>query len=621
MHRLESPEDPLTRPRRVAAWHRPPLLILSMAFSVSLAAAGFGEVAGADPHEAGPADVSLLPGRGVIPSEYLPPLDPDDPSAGPAFPIQPVPGRRAVLYFPLPSSDRLLPPRAVAAATVVVERFAFAGNTVIPDEELAATLASFVGRPLDTSDLDQVRFLVTQGYLEAGYVSSGAMIRDPSVHDGTLTVQVTEGRLTEAFIKGTSRLRTSYLSDRVLRGNEGPLNFGDLQQRLQVLQTNPNIQRINAELKPAPVWGEALIHLEVEETDPWSYGVDVHNQRPPASGSEQIDLWARSTNLSGVSDTLYLRYGLLSGGFEDTSFSGTDNLYANYQRPIFADDTSLDIRLEKQDYLIIDEIFAPLDMEGETWRVAGGLRRPFLRSFDNADGRSTQNEVWLSLMLELSHSETSVLGDPFTISPGAVNGELDLTVLRFGQEWTRRTERSVLALRSTLSAGLEIFGATERNIEPDSEFFSWRMNGQYLRRLSGRGDTLLINGGLQLSDGPLPSPEQATLGGRYTVRGYRENLLVRDRAAFAGIEYRCPLGEADSNWKFALAPFFDAGIGWNSREARDEYLLGGGLGLLVDYKDWMRGEVYWGHDIHELSDESDNLQDIALHFRLTVAKF
>jgi hemolysin activation/secretion protein len=215
------------------------------------------------------------------------------------------------------------------------------------------------------------------------------------------------------------------------------------------------------------------------------------------------------------------------------------------------------------------------------------------------------------------------LGRPFTISPGSVNGELDLTILRLGVDWTRRTRESVFTLRSAISAGIDALGATDQKEEPDSEFLTWLVESQYSRRMNKRGDLLVLHGGLGLANDSLPPPAQVCLGGRYTVRGYRENFLVRDNGFYGGVDYQIPVvtDEKELGWNLWLVPFVDGGIAWDHRTPSTEGLLSAGLGIRANYSDWFRAELFYGVPITDRDDSSDDLQDEGIHFRMSLARF
>ena len=89
------------------------------------------------------------------------------------------------------------------------------------------------------------------------------------------------------------------------------------------------------------------------------------------------------------------------------------------------------------------------------------------------------------------------------------------------------------------------------------------------RRLTARDLQLLFRLDIQLAADPLLPLEQVGVGGRYSVRGYRENQLVRDNALIASLESRIPLVR-NRRWAdyVQVVPFVDVGRGWN-RQAPD----------------------------------------------------
>jgi len=521
----------------------------------------------------------------------------------------------------LPSPGVLLPPRAIPVAGVRVTRFRFEGNTLFKDKELAALVDDFLNRELQEEDIDEIAYRLTLHHVNKGYISSGVTIPDRRPRDGELEIVITEGRLTMVIVQGTQRLAKWYARQRVRRGSDEPLHFPTLQHQLQILQTDPNIRRINAELKPSHLPGEATLLMEIAESPTWTCGLDFHNYQQPDTGAEQLELWANCQNLTGAGDYLQVRRGLLSGGVDDPGFAGLDNFTGRYRLPILADDTQFELYGQTRDHVVVDESFQELEIEGSTWLAGTGLRRPLMRRFDNE--LSIQSELWAGVSLDRQHSESTLLGQPFSPSPGYVNGELDLTIVRMNLEWTKRSRGSVFALQGTFSQGLDMFGATQSPIEPDEDFFTCRLNGQYLRRVRERGDLLVVKGGFQVSNDGVPSPEQWTLGGRHTIRGYRENTLLSDNGACLGVEYRYPLIDPDSasSWRISMVPFLDAGYAWTKDGDDDDWLASAGLGLMMEHSRFGSGEIFWGVPFHRRGDHKGNLQDAGIHFRITLKPF
>ena len=152
--------------------------------------------------------------------------------------------------------------------------------------------------------------------------------------------------------------------------------------------------------------------------------------------------------------------------------------------------------------------------------------------------------------------------------------------------------------------------------EPDSQFFSWRLQGQYVRSLAP--DTLLlVRSELQLADSELLSDEQFRIGGVGSVRGYRQDLLLGDNGLFAGVEARLPILRI-SEWDFLVqvAPFVEVGKVWNSDGTNPDpsTLVSLGMGLLLFQDDKFTASLYWGIPLVEVEGQGDSLQEDGIYF-------
>lgn len=108
------------------------------------------------------------------------------------------------------------------------------------------------------------------------------------------------------------------------------------------------------------------------------------------------------------------------------------------------------------------------------------------------------------------------------------------------------------------------------------------------------------------------------MGGSSTVRGYRENYLVRDQGYTLSTELHYPLfGGTDQKAKhrLTLIPFMDYGRAWNHNESATA-LASVGLGLDWQFKS-THAELYYGYALNEPEEQqSKNLQDDGVHFQV-----
>ncbi|NEQ44741.1 MAG: ShlB/FhaC/HecB family hemolysin secretion/activation protein [Leptolyngbya sp. SIOISBB] len=178
--------------------------------------------------------------------------------------------------------DNLFPLPGSAIETVNVLQFDLEGNTVFTDEQIADILNPFLNRPITFLELLEARDAVTQLYIDAGYITSGALIpADQIVDAGIVTIRVLEGRLADIKIEGTQRLNPDYISSRLALSSGPPVNIDDVLQSLQLLQLNPLISSISAELVATPKPGENSLVVRVQEAETFALNVQLNNYENP----------------------------------------------------------------------------------------------------------------------------------------------------------------------------------------------------------------------------------------------------------------------------------------------------------------------------------------------------
>lgn len=577
-----------------------------------------------EPGEPFGLDSLVLPGLDELPAQDLaPPLDQEGWADFEPSPVDPSILLRKKTV--LPSASSILPPRAIEPEKRSYTSLRFMGNRVISNATLRSEISWALSEPIGIEEAYRIREQITRLYISRSYINSGVEDITPGGEDGELVIDICEGIISDVVLirearegciscppPGNGRLRDSYLIARVMGKPGETLSFDALRDRLQILRKNPNIRRISAEIKPGIEPGEAYVEFAAEKVDAWGAGVDFHNYLPPSVGSEQLDLWLHHANVLGLSDSISLRYGVFGGGVREPSFAGVDNIRLDYSIPIRRDDTTLDFFFNRQGYAIIEEPFNELAISGDTNHYGIGVRRPIFRDL--------QNDLWWSLSLSKKDSSTELLGAPFSISPGYVDGELSITILRAAVDWTHSEASRVTVLNAEISAGINALGSTQSPGSVDSEFAVFRMNAQHLQQLGISGHLIALRAGAQFADSPLPSPEQWALGGHGSVRGYRQNEAVDDMGAALGIEYRLPLAERET-YSIQLVPFLDYGFAARYDGSNARSLLSAGLGLTASYRDWLRGEIFWGLPLKSSENSGNDLQDHGIHFQITAGKF
>ena len=558
-------------------------------------------------------------------------IDPTGRSAEPPGPLKeefqrPKPPPSPVLpIVPLPPETEA--PTQPGTVRVFVQYVHVIGSTVFSDAEIDEVTAPFKMRTLVTEDLERLRLTLTLLYINKGYLTSGAIIPDQDVRSGVVTVQIIEGRLTRIDVEGNRWFRSSYLRARLSLGIRTPVTLNPLQEQLQILQQDRRIERINAELRPGDQRGDSLLNVRVKDRNPFHASIEVNNYLTPLVGEFRGVGTLVHDNLTGHGDPLRLSYGQSSGAHPivDASYALPLNQYGTTFSPYY----------RRFIFKLIEQPFTPLNIKTNSEIIGMSLRHPIYKT--------VTDEVALSIIGEHLFTQSFLFyGTPdqmtFNSFPGFQNGAATVSALRFAQDWTHRTHDTVLAVRSRFSVGLNVLGATiNANPDtPDGQFFSWLGQVQSIKQFGANllGMQLFSHMDMQFTNSPLFPVEQVAIGGRYTVRGYREVTILRDNSFIASVEPRFPLIHwANGQPMVQFAPFVDFGHGWNIGDNRPSVTapftkfpntlasVGVGLRWNILPNDRAIFEIYWGHQLNDVPKVGNTIQDDGVHLGIVVNLF
>ena len=539
-------------------------------------------------------------------SNQLGPLPPKVP----ALPTVPPPAQPP--GFDVPSPRPGTSGAAVTGPKIMVKEIQVVGSTAFTPQQLAEVTAPYTNRELTAEDLEALRLGLTYYYINHGYVTSGAVVPEQDVADGILTMRVIEGKITSVNVEDLKWFRPSYFRHRINLAAGPPLNVGELEDRLRIIQSNPRIERINAELLPGLAIGENTLNVKVKEANPLKAWLEFNNYQSPVVGAEQGFVTLAHRNLLGFGDTLSLQYGRSAGVNPMLNFK--------YEIPVSPRDTTVAFQYRRFDFAVKEDPFEDLDIKNKAQIFGVSVRHPVYRTVDQ--------EFALSLTGEHSRNESFILGSPTELVTGSPGGRFRITALRFGQEYVKRSADQVFSALSRLSLGVGAMGATangDPNL-PDARFFSWLGEAQYTRQLPFLRTLLVSRGVVQLSNDHLFPLEQIAVGGRYSVRGYREFTLIRDNAAMGSIEARVPVYTTKAGIDSVfLAPFFDFGHGWQTTVETPgqppKTLASIGIGAIWNFWRGSHFEIYYGKQLKRFDTDRGNLQDHGIHLQLVVEAF
>jgi hemolysin activation/secretion protein len=490
---------------------------------------------------------------------------------------------------------------------VKVKRVEVLGSTVFSPAELDAAVASFRGKDATFEELLAIRTAITNLYTDKGYTTSGAFLPSQDLTDGVVRIQVVEGAIEKIDVQGLRRLRTSYVRSRIALATKAPVNLRRLEEALQLLQLNPLISNVQAELSAGTSPGLSVLTLNVKEAQPLTAALIVENRDSPSVGEIRGTAAISHNNLLGFGDRLSADYGITAG---------VNNYNIGYDIPLNPRNGTLSFSYGNSSSRIVEQPFSDLDINADSYTLSLGVRQPIIQA--------PTSEFALGLSLDLRQSKTFLLEDiPYSFSVGPENGKSQVTVLRFTQDWLNRSATRVLAARSQFSFGLDAFGATVNNTGVDGRFFSWLGQFQWVESLGG-GAILIARTGAQITPDPILPIEQFSIGGFETVRGYRQNERVADNGVVASVEARFPIvRNPEGIGTIQLAPFFDIGTVWSNKAeiASPTTLASIGLGLRWQLDPYFSARLDWGIPLISVRQEGNSLQDNGISFSIRFQPF
>lgn len=432
---------------------------------------------------------------------------------------------------------------------------------------------SYQGRCLGVAEIEQLLADVTAAYMSRGYVTARAYLPGQDLSQGTLVIEVEEGRLERIDINDGDKRSIS--PGNVFPGKVGePLNLRDLEQALdQINRLSSN--NATMEILPGTAPGDSLVRFNNEPGRPYHLNLTYDNNGQKATGRNQLGVNLGLDNPLGFNDFLSLTHRraqpyesgkrssyfnnlsyVLPWGYNTVSLSLSDSEYASLLKA--PSGARLKTNGDSQTYT--------LQMDRVLWRGQSGQW--------NLSGALTQKEqgnYLEDILLEVSSRRLSVF-------------DLD-------SSYTTRVLGGALSLNLGLARGLHLFGSLKDDSNlpdwaPRAQFTKYKYGLGYYRPFILLGQELTFNSQLngQHARDVLYGSERISLGSLYTVRGFNEESIAGDHGYYWRNELALTHRFSLPNGRPALLrPFvgLDYGKAWNREDESAGDLSSASLGVGV----------------------------------------
>ena len=538
----------------------------------------------------------------------LPPSQIPQPPSLPSDTIQVPEIEREPIDSPSIPEPTFTPEVPQVEETIFISEFRFIGNTVFTDEQLLGVAQPYLNREVSFAELVQLRSEITDLYVNSGYTTSGAYLpieenQSIDIRSATIAIQIVEGTVEEIDLGGDERLNP-YVRARLDSAIAPVLNQPKLEEALRLLQIDPLIESISANLSAGSQVGSSILSVQVEAQPHFQVRIGTDNHRSPSAGSFQADVQLSASNLMELGEAIRVGYSLTEG---------SDGFNAGIEIPISTSNGTLSFDYAQLESQIIEAPLDDFDIQTDSQVYSLSLRQPLVRRA--SDFKIEEFAVGISA--DRIESETTVAGFPFPLSPGAnEDGRTQITELTLSQEYLRQTRANALIMRSRLGLGLNAFDSTS-GAEPNGQFLVWRGQALWLQSV-GEDSQLTISGDIQLTGDQLVPVRQFNIGGSNSVRGYRQDAVIADSGLTVTAELEIPILELCRNQRLSLVPFAGTGVGWNNggdRALDQNFLASVGVGVQYEWEELI-ARFNYAIPFTEVGINGESLQEDGFDFAL-----
>ncbi len=433
--------------------------------------------------------------------------------------LQDLPGKASKPQAPaLPADTRCFP----------IQDIELKGADSLSSADRTRLLKPYIGQCLGVTQLNELLKVITDHYIAKGRVTSRAYLPQQDLSSGHLQVLVVEGKL-----EGIKGAQGSTVTDRELAmafpGKVGEaLNLREVEQLVDQLSRLPSKQA-QMELTPGSQIGGSEVLVKNQPQKPWRASLSRNNDGQKSTGEQQWGAGLEWDSPLGLADQLILR-----GGHDAISdhqkTSKNSMLYYNVPWGWW----NFSYTYSESEYR------APGDLDGYKYKQTGDSQNHQLRA-ERVVHRDDVSKT--SVNVGLTHLRTNNYFNDERLDVSSNR----LSEFQVGINHGRRIGSAFVNLDVGMQNGTGAFDAQkddqERirgNLTPTPRYRKYTATVSYLQPFMLWGESLsfssLATG--QRSEDVLYPAQRMSLGGSYSVRGFKDQQLTGDSGGYWRNEVR-----------------------------------------------------------------------------------
>ncbi|AYA42385.1 ShlB/FhaC/HecB family hemolysin secretion/activation protein [Xenorhabdus nematophila] len=385
----------------------------------------------------------------------------------------------------------------------------------------------YISRCLTAGKINELVRKVSNAYIERGYVTSLAGLKVQDLSTGILTITVTEGKVGSILLDGEAPLALKMAFPNMAGKT---LNLRDIEQGMEQLNRLPS-QQITIDIQPAEQSGYSDIILKrVVAQLPIHASLGMDNSGQKNTGREQINATLGLDNPLHLADQW------------SVSASRNSDFRNNHQNWSVTSGVTIPYGYWSFDYQYArNSSFQMIPVGTGSYRHEGKGQTHQLK-VNRTLYRDGKQKLALNMGITRRQTSNIAAGVKFAISSPT------LSSVSLGTSYSTVLAGGYLTFNPTLSHGLTLWGATkddanDRNT-PRSQFRKFSLSSSYFMPVTEDMYYLTSLYG-QFTPDNLYAGERLSLGGQYSVRGFKEQNLMGNNGGY----WRHEL-----NWKLIKLP-------------------------------------------------------------------
>lgn len=456
-----------------------------------------------------------------------------------------------------------------------IQAIQFHGAALQKPQKLQQLINKPLPQCLTLAQINDIIRGLTQLYMEKGYVTSRAYLTPQSIDKGTLTIEVLEGKVENVVLREPAA--RNRIIDTLFPGMAGKvLNIRDIEQGLDQVKRLPSYDA-SIKMEPGKETGATDVAVELAHSNPFSVSLTYDNSGVSTTGKDNVQLAVGADDLLGLFEQWYISSKhdaeTNAPGVLNRSLSGNlsipygywglrlNSSYFEYESQLRGLSQNFSSTGKTYAHTVEIERYIHRDQLSKT-KVSTSLTAKDTRNYIEGEKINTSSRILSVGGLTLAHSRT------------IDNGVANLSV--------------------TFEHGLELFGALEDDETPGAnhpraQFKKWSGDISYQKPIPVKDLQFVWNTQLhgQWSPDTLYSTERISLGGLYTVRGFRDQTVGGDIGGYIRNDLQLVLAQPIVPLQKIISqivPYVGFDAGWIKTDSLDSTEKGMVQGLAAGVK-------------------------------------